>query len=263
MLSMDVYYKILNFLKSENIDRIYPVEEYFYEINETGERIPKVFTGDSFLFTTNHQSFKGIDYVEVLLEADTDYLISDLSLNFSEYVQGYSPVAVYTPDNGDSRLTPDVPTRVVFTMRKSMNMSETTRNYTNINSIELITPDNSSFKIHDICFRDNNALFNIEQLTEFYSVGINHITSLLHVDSVPDELELQIYKASAGYAWMSVWEYEARVMQDEQKNALSYGKWLLKQVDNAIDDYKEKYGIADDDVLFVKHDIVTHVPLRY
>ena len=260
---MSVYYQILNFLKSENIDRIYPVAEYFYELNEEGENVPKVFTGDSFLFTTNHHSFKGIDYVEVLLESDIDYCLGDLSLNFSEYVQGYSPVAEYVPDDTNSRLTPNVPTRVVFTMRKSMNMSETTRNYTNIKSIELVTPDNSSFKVHDICFRDNNALFNLEQITEFYKVGINHITSRLHVDTVPDELQPQIYKASAGYAWMSVWEYEARVMQDEQKNALSYGKWLLKEVDNAIEDYKEKYGIADDDDLFVKHDIVTHVPLRF
>lgn len=75
-------------------------------------------------------------------------------------------------------------------------------------------------------------------------------------------LDLQKYKATAGYTWNSTWEFDARIMQDEQKNALSYGKWLLAQVDKAIEDYKDAMGIADTDEMFVKHEIVTHIPLR-
>ena len=40
MLKTKEYYKILHFLKVESVDRIYPVEEYFYEIDEeTGEKV--------------------------------------------------------------------------------------------------------------------------------------------------------------------------------------------------------------------------------
>ena len=82
-------------------------------------------------------------------------------------------------------------------------------------------------------------------------------------EEVPVELEDHIYTASAGYAWMSVWEYEARVMNDEQKNAKSYGKWLFAVVDDAIDLYKKSHGIADDEDLFVMNELITHRFLRW
>ena len=83
------------------------------------------------------------------------------------------------------------------------------------------------------------------------------------MSEVPVELEDHVYTASAGYGWMSVWEYEARVMNDEQKNAKSYGKWLFAIVDDAIDLYKKSHGIADDEDLFVVNDLVTCRPLRW
>jgi hypothetical protein len=62
---------------------------------------------------------------------------------------------------------------------------------------------------------------------------------------------------------MSVWEYEARVMNDEQKNAKSYGKWLFAVVDDAIDSYKKAHGIADDEIIFIDTDLVTHRKVRW
>ena len=142
-------------------------------------------------------------------------------------------------------------------------MSDASRNLTNIKSIELVTPNNSDFKIHEICFRDNNAPFTLEQLDAFYEDGKYYVLSRLHMDSVPPELEDHVYTASAGYGWMSVWEYEARVMNDEQKNAKSYGKWLFAIVDDAIDLYKSANGIADDDVKFITTSLVTSKYLRW
>ena len=83
------------------------------------------------------------------------------------------------------------------------------------------------------------------------------------MDDVPVELQDHVYTASAGYAWMSVWEYEARVMNDEQKNAKSYGKWLFAEVDEAIDSYKKANGIADDEVLFIDGNLATYTLLRW
>lgn len=258
---MEQYYKILFYLENSNVDRVYPVDA-FYQLDEKGNKQSVEYIGDSFLFPTNKESFNGIDYIEVLLESSEEYEFQDLSLNFSEYVEGYSPVVVFNPV-ADGTLPVNVPIRVIFKVRKSLTMSEASRNYTNIKSIELITPNNNDFKLYDICFRDNNAKYTLEQLNHFYEVGVNHITSRLHMSAVPLDLDIQKYKATAGYTWNSSWEFDARIMQDEQKNALSYGKWLLAQVDTAIDEYKEANGIADDDEMFVKHDIVTHVPLRY
>ena len=262
MLKTKEYYKILHFLKVESVDRIYPVEEYFYTIDsETGEEEPVIYEGDSFLFATNRQQFSGLDYVEVLLESSVAYDGEDLELNISEYVQGYDPVMVLTGEK--KTISIDTPTRVIFEIKKSQTMSEASRNLTNIKSIELVTPNNSDFKIHEICFRDNNAPFTLEQLDAFYENGKYYIASRLHMDSVPPELADHIYTATAGYCWMSVWEYEARVMNDDTKNAMSYGKWLFATVDKAIEDYKVANGIADDEEMFVMDELVTFKPLRW
>ena len=263
MLKTKEYYKILHFLKVESVDRIYPVEEYFYSIDEeTGDEVPVIYDGDSFLFETNRQQFSGLDYVEVLLECSEDFTVDDIKLNISEYVEGYDPVMILDAEPHDNTVA-NVPVKLVFKIRKSQTMSEASRNLTNIRSIELVTPDNSLFKIHEICFRDNNAPFTLEQLDAFYQDGKYYVLSRLHMDEVPPALEDHVYTASAGYGWMSVWEYEARVMNDEQKNAKSYGKWLFAVVDDAIDLYKKANGILDDDIKFVMTDLVTHRGVKW
>lgn len=269
MLKTKEYYKILHFLKVESVDRIYPVEEYFYHINEeTGEEEPVIYEGDSFLFETNRQQFSGLDYVEVLLECSEPFDVSSLKLNISEYKEGYDPVMVLDAEPHQSAdisggLPANTPFRIIFKIRKSQTMSEASRNLTNIKSIELITHNNPAFKIHEICFRDNNAPFTLEQLDAFYEDGKYYVLSRLHMSEVPVELEDHVYTASAGYGWMSVWEYEARVMKDTQKNAKNYGQWLFAQVDEAIDLYKKANGIADDEEMFVMSDIITHRWLRW
>ena len=262
MLRTKEYYKILHFLKVESVDRIYPVEEYFYRVNEeTGEEEPVIYEGNSFLFKTNRQQFSGLDYIEVLLESSVASDGEDLTFNISEYEQGYDPVMSIV---GDKKSIPvDTPTKIVFEIKKSQTMSEASRNLTNIKSIELVTPDNSTFKIHEICFRDNNAPFTLEQLDAFYENGKYYVLSRLHMSEVPPELEDHVYTATAGYSWMSVWEYEARVMNDDTKNAMSYGKWLFATVDKAIEDYKFANGIADEEEMFVMDNLVTHRPLRW
>ena len=137
MLKAKEYYKILHFLEVETMDRFYPVEEYFYEIDEeTGEETRIIYENDSFLFLTNRQTFSGFDYVEVLLESSVAHKCSDLQLALSEYEQGYDPVEVLDADQTDT-LEIGVPKKVVFTIRKSQTMSEESRNLTNIKSIEL------------------------------------------------------------------------------------------------------------------------------
>lgn len=263
MLKTKEYYKILHFLKVESVDRIYPVEEYFYRINEeTGEEEPVIYEGDSFLFETNRQQFSGLDYVEVLLESSEDFSTDDLKLNISEYKEGYDPVIILDAESHEN-ITTNTPLRIVFKIRKSQTMSEASRNLTNIKSIELITPNNSNFKIHEVCFRDNNAPFTLEQLDAFYEDGKYYVLSRLHMSEVPPELEDHVYTASAGYGWMSVWEYESRVMKDTQKNAKNYGQWLFAQVDEAIDLYKKANGIADDEELFIMDDLITYKWLKW
>lgn len=263
MLKAKEYYKILHFLEVETMDRFYPVEEYFYKINEeTGEEEPVIFEGDSFLFKTNRETFSGFDYVEVLLESSVAHNINGIHLNISEYVQGYDPVVVLDAEETGS-LPVDTPKKLTFKIHKSQTMSEASRNLTNIKSIELVTPANTDFKIHDICFRDDNAMFSLEQLDQFYENGKYYIRSRLHMDEVPTELEDHIYTASAGYAWMSVWEYEARVMKDTQKNAQNYGQWLFAQVEDAIELYKKANGIADDEEMFVMYELTTSKKIRW
>ena len=262
MLKAKEYYKILHFLKAETIDRFYPAEEYFISVDDEGNESKVIYEGDSFLFESNRESFVGLDYVEVLLESSESYNTSELKLNLSEYIQGYDPLIVLESAT-DFELVPNQPKKVVFPVPKSQTMSDASRNITNVKSLELITPNNESTKIHDICCRNDNALFSLEQLDSFYEDGKYYVLSRLHMTEIPVELEDHVYTATAGYGWMANWEYDARIMNDEQKDALSYGKWLFAQVDKAIDLYKKAHGIADDEELFVKEDIATSRLLRW
>jgi len=258
-LKMDEYYRIIHFLKDSTVDRLYPCEDYFYEEDEEGELSQITYTGDSFLFETNRQNFVGIDYVEVLLETSEPYSTSDLKFNISEYANCYDPEMVLDADE-DFVLEANTPKRIIFTIRKTKTMSEASRDLTAVRSVELVTPNTQATTIHEITFRCYNPKYTLEELDAFYENGKYYITSRLHMSEVPEELQDHVYTATAGYSWMSVWEFEARVMNDDQKNAMSYGKWLFATVDQAIDSYKVANGISDDDVKFVKHDITKSVP---
>jgi hypothetical protein len=261
-LKMDEYYRIIHFLKDATVDRLYPCEDYFYEADEEGKLHPITYTGDSFLFETNRQTFVGVDYVEVLLETSEPYSTKDVKFKISEYLNCYDPEMVLDADV-EQTLEADTPTRVIFTLRKTLTMSEASRDLTAVRSVELVTPDNQATTIHEITFRCFNPKYTLEELDAFYENGKYYIASRLHMTEVPAELQDHVYTATAGYSWMSVWEFEARVMNDDQKNAMSYGKWLFATVDAAIEAYKVANGISDDDELFVMNEIVHSKPLRW
>lgn len=258
MLKMKEYYRITHFLKDSTLDRIYPCEEYFYD--DDGN--PIAYTGDSFVFDTNRQTFTGIDYVEVLLETSIAYSTKDLKFCISEYDNAYAPEMVLTTDE-EVTLTVDTPTKIVFPIRKTMTMSEASRDLTGVRSVELITPDNQSTTIHEFSFRNYNPKYTLEEIDSFHENGVYYVTSRLHMAEVPDELQDHVYTATAGYAWMSVWQHDARVMNDDQKNAMSYGKWLFYIVDLGIESYKVANNISDDDELFIEDKLVSSRPLGW
>ena len=261
-LKMNEYYRIIHFLKDSTVDRLYPCEDYFYEADEEGNLLPITYTGNSFLFETNRQTFVGIDYVEVLLESSVPYSTKNVTFSISEYLNCYDPEMVLVCDD-DITLEANTPKRLIFTIRKTTTMAEASRDLTAVRSIKLDTPNNSATTIHEITFRCYNPKYTLEELDAFHENGKYYITSRLHMSDVPDELIDHVYTATAGYAWMSVWEFEARVMNDDQKNAMSYGKWLFATVDNAIEAYKTAHGIADDEELFVINDLVHSTRLRW
>lgn len=259
MLRMEEYYKVLHFLEYDGIDRIYPCEKYF--LDEDGNYTS--YTG-SLLWETNRETFSGINYVSVLLESDKSFSTSELQFELSEYLQGYSPLLILNPDK-EEVIEPNTPTKVVFKLIKSLKMVDESRNLTGVRSCQLKAPDDLNLIIHEIAFRNDNAQYTLEELERFIENGKYYIASRLHIEEedLPFELKDHVYTAAAGYAWLSVWEFEARVMNDEQKNAKSYGKWLFAEVDSAIDNYKEMMGIADDDELFVMDELVGYTVFRW
>ena len=261
-LKMNEYYRITHFLKDSTLDRLYPCEDYFYEIDAEGNEIPTTYTGDSFIFETNRNTFVGMDYVEVLIESSQTYSTSDIKFNISEYLNCYDPEMRLDADEVFD-LEPNTPRRVLFTIPKRNTMSEPSRGLTNVRSVELITPNNSATTIHEITFRCFNPKYTLEELDAFHENGKYYITSRLHMDSVPEELQDHVYTATAGYSWLSVWEFDARIMNDDQKNAMSYGKWLFATVDQAIESYKIANGISDDDEKFIITDLVKSTWLRW
>ena len=259
---MDEYYRIIHFLKDSTVDRVYPCEDYFYEEDSEGNLSKVTYTGDSFLFETNRQTFVGVDYVEVLLETSQAYSTEDLLFKISEYSNCYDPEMILEADTV-KMLEPDTPTRVIFTIRKTKTMSEASRDLTAVRTVKLETPNDSATTVHEITFRCYNPKYTLEEFDDFHENGKYYIASRLHMTDVPEELEDHIYTATAGYAWMSVWEFEARVMNDDQKNAMSYGKWLFATVDSAIESYKIAHDISDDDELFVVGELVSSTKLKW
>ena len=258
-LKMNEYYRIMHFLKDSTVDRIYPCEDYF----QYGDgQVPYTSTDGSFIFETNRQNFIGIDYVEVLLETSEPYSTKDITFSISEYLNCYDPEMVLDADE-EITLEANTPKRVIFTLRKSMTMSEPSRDLTAVRTVRLSTPNDVATTIHDISFRCKNPKYTLEELDAFYENGEYYIYSRLHMDKVPDKLKDHVYTATAGYAWLSVWEHDARIMNDDQKNAMSYGKWLFATVDSAIDFYKIANGISDDDEKFICSDLVHSTPLRW
>lgn len=264
MKKMEEYYKVLHFLKYDDVDRIYPCEEYFVdydEIDETEISVP--YRSNRFLFQTNKDTFTGLDYVSILLETSEPLESSEFKLNFSEFVEGYAPYIVLDC-NDIGELPVDEPVQLKFPVQEIQQMSDKSRNITGIRSIELLTPNNQAITVRDIAFRHDNASYTIEQLDMFIENGKYYILSRLHLgyDELPEELEDHVYTAAAGYAWSAVWEFEARIMNDEQKNAKSYGKWLFAEVDDAIANYKEMMNI-DENIDFVVEDLTSWTPLRW
>ena len=253
MLRMEEYYKVLHFLEFDGVDRIYPCEKYF--LDEEGHNIPYK---RGLLWETNRETFSGIDYISVLLESDTSISTADLKFELSEYLKGYSPCLVLDAEEGD--IPADTPTKVIFRLKDSLQMVDSSRNLTGIRSCQLKAPSDVKFTIYDISFHNDNVLYTLEQLERFVENGKYYIASRLYIDEeeLPIELRDHVYTAAAGYAWLSVWEFEARIMNDEQKNAKSYGKWLFAEVDDAIANYKDMMGISDPNEMFVKTDLVDY-----
>lgn len=265
-LKMNEYYRVIHFLKDSAVDRLYPCEDYFYETVVDGEgneeEVYKPYSDAPFLFDTNRNTFVGIDYVEILMESSESYSTGDVKFSISEYLNCYDPEMVLDADDVFD-LEPDTPRRVIFTIRKTKTMSEASRDLTNVRSVLLETPNDEATTIHEITFRCFNPKYTLEEIDAFHENGKYYITSRLHMKDVPDELQDHVYTATAGYSWMSVWEFDARVLNDDQKNAMSYGKWLFATVDKAIESYKVANGISDDDELFVEDKLVHSVPLRW
>lgn len=254
MLRMEEYYKVLHFLEFDGVDRIYPCEDYFIDVE--GNPVP--YSGD-LLWETNRETFSGIDYVSVLLESDTSFSTSELQFELSEYLKGYSPVLVLDAEDSVT-IQPNTPTKVVFKLKQSLQMVDESRNLTGIRSCQLKAPSNVNLTIYEIAFRNDNVLYTLEQLERFIENGKYYIASRLYIEEeeLPIELRDHIYTAAAGYAWLSVWEFEARIMNDEQKNAKSYGKWLFAEVDDAIANYKDANNIPDADEMFVMDELVDY-----
>lgn len=250
---MKEYYSILHYLKEATVDAQYPCQSYFKD---------GVYDKPELLFETNHKSFDGIESVEVLLKADADFNSSDLTFSFSEYVDGYVPILTLTAD--DELCEAGLEHKIVFELTKKQQMATIDRILTNIKSVGLHHElENINFEIYDIVFKTESPKYTLEELEECLKDGVYYVASTLQMkeEDIPEELIKFKYTAAAGYAWMGAWEFDARIMNDEQKNAMSYGKWLFSRVDNAIDNYKKANDLVDESV--IADNIIGHSILKW
>lgn len=266
---MEEYYKVTKYLDYAKIDRHSPCQDYFVEWTvdeDTGEVIEtkKQFVGNDLLFKTNRESYKGISSVEILIEADTPFSSTDLSFEFSEYDEGYVPVLTLKAKD-DVNIPADTISKVIFNLDDSRRMVETSHFLTAIQTVRIAHElPLVTFTVLDIIFKTQEKLYTLEEIEDEIIEGEKYVISKLQlkqITKVPESIDYLTYKSAAAWTWLGLWEFEGRKMNDEQKNAKSYGVRLLAEVDEAIERYKEANDLNNDED--VKSDIATNTVLEW
>ena len=269
MLKMEEFYKVLKYLDYAKVDRHLPCQDYFYEWivdEETGEvtENKKEFIGNDLLFETNRESYKGINSVEILIKADTPFISTDLTFEFSEYIEGYVPVLTL-PATKEINVPSDEITKIVFELEEIRTMREPSYFLTALQTVRINhnLPD-VEFTVMDIVFKTAEKLYSLEDIADEILEGEKYVISKLQLKNiikVPESIDYLTYKSAAAWTWLGLWEFEGRKMNDEQKNAKSYGVRLLTEVDEAIERYKDANDLNKEDD--VKQEIATNTILEW
>lgn len=228
--SMSDFYKVLKWIPRSKVDRQEPVC-----VSD------EVVAGSSIVLPTIYEEFNGIDEVQVFINfGGVNIDKSKLKLSFSPLVNGN--LSLLSADCTSSEIDYNNDTIIQFKLDNNVTFTDQTRIITGVKALKLDFGDDANgVTIKKIIMRCQNYTYTLSDIETFLITGENHVLGKLghyaKKHKVPKGLEIQVYKASGAYAWLSRWEYEAKPMKEAKAEADNYATRLLNQVDNAIADY--------------------------
>lgn len=253
---MRTYREVLKYLKDYVVDRIVLTEfdpetlttewkQYTPTLNTTDISVYEHAVGFSNIVADNPLLLQML-YVERLDDRSTleiDILTSDviakdgLEISLCEGYNINSPKIVL-------KNTEEIPANKLITVPFTINTSIVNRkdSLANIRTIAF----NFKSNIDSLVISKVNALnpeytFTIEDIMEYFTIGLNYVLSGLGCSELPDNQRIveATYKATAGYMWMKQDGNSAKY-----GNSRNYAVHLLKEVDKAILEYVNGGSVA-------------------
>ena len=231
---MDNYYEILHYLHNSKVDRHYP-----YDFSED-----YVVENSSAVFPTAFDDYKGIDSVEAYLVFESDDIdVASISFGFSPLESGEA--SLLTLNAIPTTIIADTPTTIRFGVDTNARVADLSKLLTGVKSVKLDFADITGVKIIDIVLRTRDYTYTLKDLDKSYIDGENHVLRRLNqlqgertqTTEIPESLKQYVFMAAGAYAWLSVWEYEAKPMKEPKSESNNYADRLFGQVDSALQNY--------------------------
>lgn len=255
MLNMEQVYTIMHYLNDSHVDRIYPVN--VAQLNS--------FQGDSKIMELNNNSFVGINEVQLLvriLKSEDDLSEDesvDLNVSCAFCIDDEGNVPIYEFESLPITFHYDKPSLVSFKIDWNAQMLRESHLLTGVKTLKFGF-DQSVHRcfVHSVIFRSSDYRYTLEDLEQAYFDGENYVRDKLNdskiargIMDIPEELERYVYMCAGAYAWLIVWEIEAKPMKEPKSESNNYADRLFGAVDKAIQAYLLTYS-NDPNVDYIK-----------
>lgn len=253
---MRTYREVLKYLKDYVVDRVILTEFDPLTLNDEWKGYTPTINVSNRTLYSNSVEFDNIEankplllemlYVERLddratlevdLKSSVEIQEDGLIISLCEGYNTNSPKMVL-------KNSEVIPADTLITVSFNINTSITKR-VDSLSKIRTIAfefeEDVSNLVISKVDAENPEFTFTVEDIMEYYTIGLNYVLSGLGLSSVPDNDRLKeaTYKATASYMWMKQDGNSAKY-----GNSRNYAVHLLKEVDKAILEYINSGSVA-------------------
>jgi hypothetical protein len=267
MLEMETYYEIMHYLKGAKFDRQYPVILESGAFDDEGNDL-LLWSGEKFVFDLCHDAFKGIDFVQVLVKSSVD--VDNITPKIGFCIDDEGDLPILEASAPDQSLVKDKTTLLEFKIDENYTMADISNNLTGISKFSLNFGVNVvDLKILSIIFRSYDYTHTLSDLDKSYADGERYVIDKLnssdyfnHYEDYPEQLEKYVLMCAGAYAWLTVWEYEAKPMKEQKAESNNYADRLFGKIDAGIKAYLDSiYNNPEDNYLNPK--IIGHTKMSW
>lgn len=191
---------------------------------------------------------KNLDHTTVCrihMQSSVDLIDTDLTVSFSEDPHGEIVLDTFNFSFEDVKSGGKVHSFEFFIEKKAKERYNLIKNLSNVNAVVInVNKAIPELYICDISIKNDGYNNTIEDVEAEYETGRNHILSRLpnsiFIDrEIPPQLQHLTYMAAAGYLITKRLQNEFKKSDSGHISSKNHGRWLLQQVDAAINAYLE------------------------